>query len=499
MSYQILLSHINEIHDLRKAVRVLTWDREVTMPGGGDADRIHQITTLRRHCHSLYTSNLTGELIESATADINGAGYDSTQASLIRFLQRDYGRARNLPTEFISRSSEINSKATAAWKKAREENNFELFKPWLDKVVTLAQERAELLGYTNEPYDALIETYEPGTSTAEIRRLFEATKHDLVNLYQAIRQRRSAVNDQILRQSFNVDKQRRFAHYLASAVGYDFNRGHLATAVHPFSTSLSRNDVRITTRYHEDFLGPSIFATLHESGHAMYVQNVDPDLGRTPLAKETSAGLDESQSRMIENMVGRSQGFWIAHLPKLKELFPNQLGDVTVKQFCQAVNKVQPGYIRVEADELTYNLHIILRFELEQALLNNELKAADIPTAWNDKMQDLLGVRPPTDREGCLQDIHWTMVGLGYFPTYALGNLYAAQFFEAAQEQNPNISGELDKGNVGELMLWLKHNIHRHGRKFTSSEIVLRSTGKQLSHHAFVRYATEKYSRVYAL
>jgi carboxypeptidase Taq len=499
MKYQSLLKRVYEINDLRKAVRILTWDREVVMPKGGDEDRNQQIATLQRLSHALYTSDEMGELIEKASEELNGASYQSTEASLIRFLRRDYARARRLPADFISQVSSINGQATAAWKKAREDDDFALFKPWLEKVVEMNREKAELLGYVDDPYDALLDSHEPGSKTSEIKAIFDSTKSALKPLYEAVLQNYSRVDDRILRQPYDVGKQKFFARYLAAIIGYDFNRGHLATAVHPFSTNFSRNDVRITTRYSENYLSPGIFATLHESGHAIYVQNVNQGLTRTPLAKETSAALDESQSRLIENMVGRSKGFWQVHLPKLKELFPDQLGDVSVNQFYQAVNKVQPSFIRVEADELTYNLHIILRFELERKLINGGLRAADIPEAWNAKMSELLGVVPATNREGCLQDIHWTLVGFGYFPTYALGNLYAAQFFKAARAQDPSITAELERGKTDSLLEWLRINIHQHGRKFTPSEIVEAATGSPLDHRDFVDYATAKFSDVYQL
>ena len=269
--------------------------------------------------------------------------------------------------------------------------------------------------------------------------------------------------------------------------------------MHPFAVSFSRDDARITTRWYDNFLNPSLFGTLHESGHAMYEQGTGVELARTPLARGTSSGIHESQSRMIENNVGRSLGFWNAHFPKLQSLFPEQLGKNGVDDFYRAINKVQPSYIRVEADELTYAFHIILRFELEQEMLNGDLSAKDLPAAWNAKLESLLGVTPPTDTLGCLQDVHWTRPGFGYFPTYALGNLYAAQFFETAVSQNPTIATEMTKGETTALVSWLHENIHQHGRKFTSGELMQRTTGQPLSHEAFIRYAQGKFSKIYNL
>ncbi len=497
--YSRLLERVNEIQDLRKAVRVLAWDREVNMPSGGDKARANQISTLKKLSHLHFSSDEMGELIEAAAVELNGVSRISTEASLVRHLKRSYAFARKVPAEFVSRQAYTNSQALAVWKKARAENNFVIYEPWLSRLVELAREHAEYLGYEEDPYDALLDIHEPGVKTSQIRNLFQSCKIELRGLYKAIHQESRQVQDDFLHQRYEIGKQQQFAHYLAEAVGYDFERGHLATAVHPFSTSFARDDVRITTRYNPDFINPSIFATLHEAGHAIYVQNVDEDLARTPLAKETSAGFDESQSRMIENIVGRSLGFWRAHLPRLAELFPSQLSGITPELFYRAINKVQPGFIRVDADELTYNLHIILRFELELDLLNQRLQPVNLPEAWNEKMKAYLGIQPRDDREGCLQDIHWPMVGFGYFPSYALGNLYAAQLFESATSQEPAIVEDLEKGQTGSLNGWLRVNIHRHGRKFEPAEIILAATGSELSEEAFIRYAKAKFGKVYGI
>lgn len=428
--YEALLEKVYEINDIGKALAVLSWDKEVNMPPGGLTARIQQMTTLSRFNHMLSTSDEMGALIENAAAELNGAAYDSNEASLLRLLRRNYEEARKLPPEFVTRSAQVSGQAHAAWVKARADNDFATFQPWLEQVVELCQEMAELYGYEDEKYDALLDKYELGMKTADVRAIFDAVKAELVPLRQAIAERGTAVDDSIVHQPFDVETQKEFARYITNVVGYDFTRGHLGTVVHPFATSFSRDDARITTRWYPDFLNPSLFGALHESGHAMYEQGTHPDLARTPLARGTSLGIHESQSRMFENLVGRSLGFWQAHYPKLQSLFPEQLGQRTAEDFYRAINKVQPSYIRVEADELTYNFHIILRFELEQAMLNGELAARDLPAAWNAKMEELLGVVPPTDSQGCLQDVHWTRPGFGYFPTYALGNLYGAQFFE---------------------------------------------------------------------
>ena len=498
-NYEKLIERVNELDDLNKAAALLSWDREVNMPRAGAPARIAQMTTMSSLIHRMSTADEMGELIENAAAELDGAPYESNQAALIRLLQRNYADARKLPAEYVARSSAVSGQAREAWVRARAENDFEHFRPWLEQVVELCQEMADYYGYEDERYDALLDKYETNMKTAEVRAIFDALKAELIPLREAIDAGRVKLDDSIVHRAYDVEKQKAFARYIAKAIGYDFERGHLGTVVHPFATSFSRNDARITTRWYPDFLNPSLFGTLHECGHAMYEQGTHPDLARTPLARGTSLGIHESQSRMMENIVGRSRGFWQAHFPTLQSYFPEALGDNTAEDFYQAINKTQPSLIRVEADELTYNFHIILRFELEQAMLNGELAVADLPVAWNDKMQSLIGITPPNDAEGCLQDVHWSRPGFGYFPTYALGNLYGTQFYETAVAHNPTIAGELAAGKTDALLAWLRENIHQHGKKFTPGELVQRVTGQPLSHEAFMRYARAKFGELYQL
>lgn len=498
-NYEKLIERVNELDDLNKAAALLSWDREVNMPRAGAPARIAQMTTMSSLIHRMSTADEMGELIENAAAELDGAPYESNQAALIRLLRRNYADARKLPAEYVARSSAVSGQAREAWVRARAENDFEHFRPWLEQVVELCQEMADYYGYEDERYDALLDKYETNMKTAEVRAIFDALKAELIPLREAIDAGRVKLDDSIVHRAYDVEKQKAFARYIAKAIGYDFERGHLGTVVHPFATSFSRNDARITTRWYPDFLNPSLFGTLHECGHAMYEQGTHPDLARTPLARGTSLGIHESQSRMMENIVGRSRGFWQAHFPTLQSYFPEALGDNTAEDFYQAINKTQPSLIRVEADELTYNFHIILRFELEQAMLNGELAVADLPAAWNDKMQSLIGITPPNDAEGCLQDVHWSRPGFGYFPTYALGNLYGTQFYETAVAHNPAIAGELAAGKTDALLAWLRENIHQHGKKFTPGELVQRVTGQPLSHEAFMRYARAKFGELYQL
>ncbi len=498
-SYESLLEKVHELDDLNKAAALMSWDREVNMPRGGAAERIAQMTTLSSLSHRMATSDEMGEAIEQAAAELDGAAYDSDEAALIRLLRRNYADARKLPAEYVARSAAVSGQAREAWVRARAESDFSRFRPWLEQIVELCQEMADYYGYEDERYDALLDKYETNMKTAEVRAIFDAVKAELVPLREAIDRSPVKLDDSIVHRPYPVEKQKAFARHIAAAIGYDFERGHLGTVIHPFATSLSRNDARITTRWYPDFLNPSLFGTLHECGHAMYEQGTAAALARTPLARGTSLGIHESQSRMMENVVGRSRGFWQAHFPVLQDQFPQALGDSTAEDFYRAINKTQASYIRVEADELTYNFHIILRFELEQAMLNGDLVVADLPTAWNDKMDELLGVTPPDDAQGCLQDVHWSRPGFGYFPTYALGNLYAAQFYETAVADEPAVAEELGRGSTGALLSWLRRNIHRHGKKFTPGELVVRVTGRPLDHAAFMRYATTKFGELYGL
>ena len=498
-AYAALLARVHEIHDLEKAAAVLSWDRDVNMPRAGLTGRIQQMTTLSRLIHASFTSEEMGALIESAATGLNGADYDTNAAALIRVLRKSHADATKLPTDYVMRRTAVSANARSVWEKARAENDFASFRPWLEQVVTLAQEAAELYGYQDDPYDALIDKYEAEARTDEVRQLFSALRESLVPLREAIAARGRKVDDRLLHQHFPIEGQQAFARYVAAAAGYDLERGHLGTVVHPFSISFGQDDVRITTRWYSDFISPSVFGTLHESGHAIYEQGTHPSLARTPLARGASMGLHESQSRLFENIVGRSLTFWQAHFPKLKEIFPTQLGAHSARDFHAAINKVEPSLIRVEADELTYNLHIILRFELEQAMLKGDLLPADLPAAWRDGMQTLLGVTPMDDRAGCLQDVHWSSPSFGYFPTYALGNLYSAQIFETALAQDVAIGAELEAGRTGALVSWLRENLHRHGKKYTPAELVVRVTGKPLGHDAFVRYVTKKFVDLYGL
>ena len=496
-NFPLLLKKMYDIYDLGKVIKVLDWDKEVNMPPGGLEGRSQQIATISRLKHELFTSEEFGDLISKSEEEVIGFAYESFEASLIRCLKKSYSKTKKLTVAYINKENDLSSRARFAWGKARQESDYKQFQPLMQEVIEACREKAELYGYEETPYDALLDNYETEAKTKEVSIILDKLKKDLVPFLELVNASKFKVDDSFLYQSFPIDKQKEFAIQISKSVGYDYQRGHLGTVVHPFCTNFNKNDVRITTRWHENFLNAGIFGVLHESGHALYEQGMDDSLKRTELCNATSLGIHESQSRMNENMVGRSLGFWQKNFPLLKNLFPTQFQNIDVMDFYRGINKVKPSFIRVEADELSYNLHILLRFELEQDMLNGNLSAKDLPAAWNDKMQKYLGLKVDKDSNGCLQDVHWSRPGFGYFPTYTLGNLYAAQFMEAAISQDKNIHEDLRNGENQSLLKWLRTHIHSQGKKFTPKELVIRVTGKPLSQEPFMKYVRKKYSLIY--
>lgn len=496
-SFSLLLDKMYEIYDLGKIDRLLNWDKEVNMPIGGLEGRTQQSSTINKIRHELFTSNETGDLILASAEEIKGFAYDSFEASLIRCVKKSYDKSRKLPIDYILRENKLSSKARAAWGKARQDSDYKQFMPFMQEVIEACQEKAELYGYEDTPYDALLDNYESDTKTKEVAAILEDLKKDLVPFLEMVNASKCLVDDKFLYRNYPMEEQRKFAIHVSKSIGYDYNRGHLGTVVHPFCTNFSKDDVRITTRWNENFLNAGLFGVLHESGHALYEQGLDDSLKRTELCNATSLGIHESQSRMNENMVGRSLGFWQKHFGVLKSHFPQQLQDIDEMKFYRGINKIKPSFIRVEADELSYNLHILLRFELENDMLNGKLDAKNLPEAWNEKMLKYLGLKVDKDSNGCLQDVHWTRPGFGYFPTYTLGNLYAAQLMEAAISQNKEIHEDLKLGENSSLLKWLRANVHSHGKKFTPKELILRTSGKPLSQVPFMKYVRKKYSLIY--
>lgn len=496
--FESLKAKLKTVHDINHAAAVLGWDQQTYMPPGGAAARAEQLSTLSKISHELFTADEIGELLaELAQA---GFDYESDEAGLIRVAQRDYDKACKLPPQLVEEMSRTFSMGQQVWTKARAEKEFSQFQEILLKIVDLNIQAAEAYGYEESIYDALLDQYEPGMKASEVQRVFDALKAELVPLVQAIAENKDAVDDVVLQQEFDEQAQWDFGLLPLQAIGYDMARGRQDKSAHPFTTNFSIHDVRITTRVRKDRVTSALFGTLHEGGHALYEQNSDPALEGSMLAGGTSLGVHESQSRLWENVVGRSREFWQFYYPKFQEFFPDQLKSVSLDDFYRAINKSEPSLIRVEADEVTYNLHIFLRFELEQALLTKSLSVADLPDAWNSKMEAYLGLTPPDDAAGVLQDIHWSAGMMGYFPTYTLGNILSLQFYAKTLTDIPDLPQQFAHGEFGALLEWFRENIHRHGRKFTANELIRRVTGDDgIKAGPYLRYIKQKYSEIYRL
>lgn len=497
--YQALVARLREIHNVNQAAAVLGWDQQTQMPPGGAPARAAQLSTLARIAHQMMVSDETAHLLEDAAKEVAGADFNSDEASMVRVVQQDYDNAVKFPSSFVAEWAQATTLAHEVWAHARANDDFRAFQPSLENLMGLAMRRAEYLGYKDEPYDALLSEFERGMTSADVKWIFDEHKPELVALIAAVRQHADKVNDAVLHQDFDLEKQRQFALDVVKGFGYDFNRGRQDVAVHPFATSFSRGDVRITTRFMKDFLNPALFGMMHEAGHAMYEQGIGETLDGTPLGGGTSLAVHESQSRMWENVVGRSKPFWNWALPQLKAVFPAQLGNVDLDTFYKAINFVTPSFIRVEADEATYNLHIMLRFELETELIAGRIKVADLPEEWNDRFESFLGIAPPSDRQGVLQDVHWSSGLIGYFPAYALGNLLSIQYYNRAVQDNPNIPDDIANGKFDTLLTWLNQNIHQHGRKFTADELTRRITGESIQSRDYIKYLQQKYGEIYGL
>jgi len=497
---QELKTHLADVIHLQHAAGVLGWDQQTYMPPGGAEARAEQLATLSRLAHEMFVAETTGALLEQAAAEVDGAGYDSDQAALVRVVQHDYDLATRVPTKLVEEIARTTTLAHEVWAKARQANDFASFAPMLDKIYDLMRQQADALGYEDRMYDALLDQYEPGMKTAQVEALFAELREELVPFVAAIFERLDAVDDTPVKLNYDVDKQAEFGLKVIEQLGYDMTRGRQDKAVHPFTTEFSINDVRITTRYQEDWMPAALFGSIHEAGHAMYEQGSDPRLEGTMLAGGTSLGVHESQSRMWENLVGRSRGFWQYFYPDLQKLFPEQLGAVNLDAFYKAINAVSRSLIRVEADEVTYNLHIMLRFEMENDLLEGKLAVNDAPDYWNAKMESYLGITPPDNgKHGVLQDVHWSSGLVGYFPTYSLGNFLSVQYWDKALADVPSIPDDIASGNFATLLDWLRANIHVHGRKYWPTELTERVTGEPIQVRSFMRYLKDKYTPIYDL
>ncbi len=490
---------IGEVFDLRSSAAVLEWDQQVNMPPGGSQGRASQLSTLSRLAHESFTSDALGQALEGAAGESAGLDPDSDDARLVRKVRRDYDKARRVPAEFVAEFSQVTSLAQDAWVKARPANDYAAFRPHLEKVFSMRRAYAEFFAPYTHVYDPLLDDFEHGLTMQQVKAIFDELRPRQVALVQAIGERGRAVDNRLLTRDYEVAKQWDFGLEVARAFGYDFERGRQDKSAHPFTTTFGWGDVRITTRLYPNLLSSAIFSTMHETGHALYDQGSPRQLDRTPLLGGASLVIHESQSRLWENLVGRSLPFWKGFYPRLQATFPQQLGSVDLPEFHRAINKVEPSLIRVEADEATYNLHVMLRFELELALAEDTLSVADLPAAWNDKMKAYLGLTPPDDSQGVMQDVHWSAGILGYFPTYALGNLAASQLWGKIRADLPDLDRQIEKTSFGDLLGWLRENIHRHGSKFDANELLQRVVGGPLAAGPYLEYLETKYGEIYGL
>ena len=500
MTLALLNERIGAINDLLTTVNLLVWDSRTMMPQGGAAARGRQIATLTRLARDLICGDDMLRRLEGAEREVAIAGAAERDRAAVSQVREAVDAHLRIPPELVERRAILQAAATPAWVEARANGEFAKFEPFLADTMALAREQADAIGWRDHPYDALLKFYEPGETLGSLRRLFDALRAGLTPILAAARARPRPRD--VLSGEFALSDQLTLCARLAAAIGYDFKRGRLDTTVHPFEISFTREDVRITTRAKPKHIGQSIFGTLHESGHGLYEQNVDPAFTRTIFATDllglyavggTSYGAHESQSRLFENHVGRSEAFWRHHYRDLVEVFPAFAG-VPMAEFLAAVTRVEPGFIRTDADVVTYDFHVMLRVEIEAALIDGSLAARDVPAAWRARMKELLGLDVPGDREGCLQDAHWSAGLVGSFCTYTVGNIMAAQLFDAARARSPQMAAALEEGDVGPLSVWLKEAVWRHGRRYRRDEILTRATGRGLDPAPYLRHLTQRYA-----
>jgi len=489
---------LGEVQDIESIRRLLDWDQQVNVPPKGHEARGRQLATLGKIAQEKFVTDEVGQLLEDLKSEFEGADADSDTAALIRVATREYNKKKRVPLSHVMKKQQAFANAYGAWLEARRKSDFSIFQPHLERVVELVREYTSFFPPVDHPYDTLLDDYEPGMKTAEVIAIFAPLRLKQVELIKAIASSKKIKAD-FLHKKYNEKKITDFGMNIITQYGYDWSRGRQDKAPHPFEESFSLSDVRITTRYEEDNPTALLFSTMHESGHAMYEQGGNPSYERTPLRGGVSLAIHESQSRMWENLVGRSLPFWEHFYPVLKKTFPSQLDGVGVKAFYNAINKVEPSLIRVNADEATYNLHIMLRLELEVGMVEGSIAVKDLPEIWNAKMQEYLGVTPPNDALGVLQDIHWSSGSIGYFSTYALGNLVSAQLWEKINEDIKDLDGQIRKGNFSELLGWLQKNIYQYAKKYDPQVLVERVTGSRINSDAYVRYLTKKFGEIYGL
>jgi carboxypeptidase Taq len=489
---------IGEVVDLQRAAALLEWDEQVYMPPGGAPVHGDMVATIRKTAHQKLTSDDVGRLVEALEKDAETLAPDSDERRIISVTARDYHKAVRVPSEFVAEQAQAVSAAQHAWIDARQHSDYARFQPHLQKLIDLKRRYIGFFPPRAHPYDTLLDEFEPGITTADVKALFDVIRPRQVALIQAIAER-PQVDDRFLHATYDEREMWAFGEEVITAFGFDWKRGRQDKSVHPFATGIGPDDVRITTRMvpHEPF--SLFFGTAHETGHALYEQGIDGAFRRSLLGDGASLGVHESQSRLWENLVARSRSFWQHFFPRLQQRFPAQLGAVTLDQFYRGINKVQRSLIRVESDEATYNLHIMLRVEMEIAMLSGDVAVKDLPALWNARMQEYLGLVPDNDARGILQDIHWSIGAMGYFATYTLGNLISAQLWNTFGRSHPDRDAHIARGEFAPLLTWLRSHVHQFGRKFKPQELVERVTGSRIDPEPYLQYLETKYREIYGL
>ncbi len=492
-----LRARLSEVNDLEMAGSLLNWDQLTYMPNGGADARGRQLATLAKITQEKFIDPAIGKLLDDLAKYGESLPYESDDASLIRVTRRDYEHATRVPPEFLMEFNIHSTNSYQAWAEARPENDFSKVQPYLEKTLDLSRRYADFFPGYEHIADPLIDVSDQGMKASTVKKLFFELRDELVPIVKAITSQ-PAADDNFLHETYPEEQQLKFGESVVRKLGYDFNRGRIDKTHHPFMTKFSLTDVRITTRVKENYLGEALFSNIHEAGHAMYEQGIDLKYEAGPLGGGTSSGVHESQSRTWENLVGRSKGFWEYFFPKIQEEFPAQLSKVTLDQFYKGINKVERSLIRTDADEVTYNLHVMLRFDLEMQMLEGKLAIKDLPEAWNARFFHDFGITPPEDKNGCMQDVHWYggFIG-GAFQGYTLGNILSAQYYKSALAAHPSISQDMTKGNFTNLHHWLRANIYQHGRKFTANELTKRATGSELTIKPYIEYLMTKYGELY--
>lgn len=492
-NYQNYCAYMRKIADVQFAAGVLNWDHETYMPSKGANFRAQQLSTLAGIAHELATKEELGTLLNKLSKDTTLT--EKEKRNIAQSL-KNYNQNKKYTTAFVEELSKTISETFQAWQKAKATNDFKIYAPHLKKLVQLKRKECELLGYTEHPYDALIDQYEPETKTKQLEILFADVKNQLVEFVKQIAEKPQN-KDNFMFLNYNKDKQWNFGIDILKQMGYDFEAGRQDISSHPFTTNFSSEDVRVTTRINENDINEMIWSCIHEGGHALYEQGLPASEYGLPSGEYISLGIHESQSRLWENNVGRSLAFWNFNFNKLKEYFPENLNNISSKDFYRAMNIVKPSLIRTSADELTYHFHVLIRFEIEKALIEGKIEVDDLPSYWNTKYKEYLNIDVPSDSQGVLQDVHWSHGSFGYFPTYSLGSFYAAQFFSQAKKEIKNLEQEIEKGNLNPLLNWLRENIHKHGKHYNATQLCEKITGEKLNFKYFMDYAKQKYSDLY--